>query len=288
MSSLSTAQAYAHCLRIAQGHYENFPVASRLLPAQIRGPVAAIYAVARRGDDLADEGSLSAAERLAGLQALGQAVECAAQGQPEDDPVMIALADTFSRHRVPVALLHDLLSAFAQDVTQTRYADFAQLSDYCRRSANPIGRMLLHLCGYREEALLLKSDAICTALQLINFYQDLRQDYAEMGRIYLPQDEMQRFGVSESHIAQAISDAPMQALMQFQFTRVERLLAEGRPLGAQVSGRFGLELRLIIAAGQRVLWHLKGQERDLFSRPRLPRKDYLWIVMQALYPPAWK
>jgi squalene synthase HpnC len=259
-------------------------VASRLLPARLRGPVAAIYVFARRADDLADEGDLAPQQRLEALDALEQRLDAAARNSPDDDPGFRALAHAIEHHHLPVGLFHDLLNAFRQDVTTTRYGDFGDLMQYCRLSANPVGRLLLHLVGHTDERSLAWSDAICTSLQLINFYQDLSQDYHEMGRIYLPQDEMAHFGVGEAHIAQRISDVPMQQLMALQYQRTDRLLRAGAPLGSVLKGRFGLEIRLITVAGARVLWHLKRQRKDLFSRPRLGLADYGVILWGALFP----
>jgi hydroxysqualene synthase len=277
-------QAYAQCTRQARAHYENFPVASRLLPSHMRGPVAAIYVFARRADDLADEGHLSTEQRLGELDALEHRLHAAAEGDPGDDAGFMALSHAIRTHGLPVSLFQDLLDAFRQDVTRKRYGDFGELMQYCRRSANPVGRLLLHLAGHTDPRSLAWSDAICSALQLINFYQDLSQDYHEMGRIYLPQDEMARFGVTEVHIENAMSDAAMQQLMHLQFERADRLLRSGAPLGAHVGGRFGLEIRLITVAGARVLWHLRRRPNDLFSRPRLRLVDYGAILLGALLP----
>jgi squalene synthase HpnC len=277
-------RAYAQCIAKARAHYENFPVASRLLPAQLRAPVAAIYVFARRADDLADEGTLPAEARLRGLDELEQRLLGAANGRPDDDPGFVALAHAMRRHGLPVALFQDLLNAFRQDVNKQRYADFGEVMQYCRLSANPVGRLLLHLVDHTDERSLAWSDAICSSLQLINFYQDLSQDYHEMGRIYLPQDEMDRFGVTERHIAEGITDMAMQRLMHLQFSRADRLLRSGAPLGGVLKGRFGLEIRLITLAGARVLWHLKRQQSNLFSRPRLRLADYAVILRGALFP----
>jgi hydroxysqualene synthase len=278
-----TRRAYAQCTRQARAHYENFPVASRLLPTRLRGPVAAIYVFARRADDLADEGDRSAEQRLAALDTLERRLNAAADGHPDDDPGFVALAHAIRTHGLPVSLFRDLLDAFRQDVTKQRYRDFGEVMQYCRRSANPVGRLLLHLVDRTDERSLARSDAICSSLQLINFYQDLSQDYHEMGRIYLPQDEMARFGVTEAHIAQRISDPPMRQLMQLQYERADRLLRAGAPLGAALGGRFGLEIRLITVAGARVLWHLKRQRADIFARPRLRLADYAVILRGALF-----
>ncbi len=279
-----TAEAYAACLATARGHYENFPVASVLLPRPIRGPVAAIYAYARRADDLADEGERAPEDRIAELDAMGRQLDRTTQGSRGDDPVFIALADAIGRFELPVPLFHDLLDAFRQDVDKRRYADFGELMQYCRRSANPVGRLLLHLTGTASEQNLGCSDAICSALQLINFYQDLEQDYVENGRIYLPEDEMARFGVTEDHIRERTSDTGLRRLMHFQYQRADRLLRSGAPLGRALRGRFGLEIRLIVMGGARVLFRLQQQGDDLFSRPRLGPKDWWAILSGALFP----
>ena len=276
-------EAYRHCMEVARGHYENFPVASLLLPRAVRRPVAAIYAFARRADDLADEGEMSDEERIAALQGMDKALEDLSLAHEANDPVFIALADTVERYELPLQLFHDLLTAFKQDVSKKRYANFGEVMQYCRYSANPVGRLLLHLTQNASEKNLAHSDAICSALQLINFYQDLEQDLSEMGRIYLPQDEMARFHVTEEHIRNKLSDVPMRRLMQFQYQRADQLLRSGAPLGKALKGRFGLEIRSIIMGGARVLYRLQQQE-DLFGRPRLRFGDWLAMLGGALFP----
>jgi squalene synthase HpnC len=274
-------QAYAHCLRLARSHYENFPVASWLLPRRLRRPVAAIYAFARRADDWADEGDYSSEQRLAALDAMGATLRDIARGEPGEDPVFIALADSIRRHDLPLEPFHDLLDAFRQDVTQRRYADFGELMQYCRRSANPVGRLLLHLYRAAEPRNLAYSDAICSALQLTNFLQDLHQDYAENDRVYLPRDELRRFGVEESQLGRRENSPALQQLVRFQAQRAMQLLHSGAPLGRRLGGRAGFELRMIILGGNRILQYVqRGQ--DPFSRPRLGRRDRLRMVWGAL------
>jgi squalene synthase HpnC len=282
MPAYSLEQAYDHCLRLAASHYENFPVASVLLPRRLRRPVAVIYAFARTADDIADEGDAGTEERLRALDAYGTQLTQLETGETGDDPVFIALADVIARHALPLDLFHDLLSAFRQDVTKKRYADFAEVLDYCRRSANPVGRLLLHLNGDATAENLLASDRICSALQLINFMQDLQQDYVENGRIYLPQEEMHRFGIDESWLGEKRSDEKMQALVAYQLRRIEAMMNEGAVLGGRLTGRFGLEIRLISAAGLKVVEKLSHNDGDLFARPRLGKSDYLQIIWQAL------
>jgi squalene synthase HpnC len=283
MPAYSLEQAYDHCLRLAASHYENFPVASVLLPRRLRRPVAVIYAFARTADDIADEGDADTEARLRALDEYEKQLTQLESGATANHPVFIALADVIARYTLPLDLFHDLLSAFRQDVTKKRYADFAEVLDYCRRSANPVGRLLLHLNGDASEQNLLASDRICSALQLINFMQDLQQDYVENGRIYLPQQEMQQFGVDEERLGEGRSDEKMQALAAYQLRRIEAMMNEGAILGGRLTGRFGLEIRLIIAAGLKVVEKLSHHDGDLFARPRLGKRDYLQIIRQALF-----
>ena len=281
MTDSALEQAYAECLAIARSHYENFPVASRLLPRTLRRPVAVIYAFARQADDLADEGDLTPEARLAGLAALATLFDDIAAGRPCTSPMGVALADVIRRHALPIALFHDLLSAFRQDVTQHRYENFGAVMHYCRRSANPVGRLLLHLLKRTDARDLACADALCSALQLINFYQDLAQDYAENARIYIPLDEMRRCNVDEEHFRAQRSDAAMQRLMRLQYERAYKLLRAGAPLAKRVPGRFGFELRLIVLGGKTVLQKLM-RNTDVFARPRLTFADRVRILWAAL------
>lgn len=279
-----TAHAYAACRAIAAAHYENFPVASWLLPAALRDPVAAVYAFARRADDFADEGRQPAPWRLEQLAAMDAALQRSAEGRPPDDPVFIALAHAIPTHGLPPSLFRDLLSAFSQDVVKKRYASHAEVLDYCRRSANPVGRLLLHLTDQATPRHLAWSDAICSALQLINFMQDIQQDWHEQGRLYLPQDEMAAQGVSEDDIAAARNTPAVQALVRGYTQRARDLLASGAPLGRHLPGRFGLEIRAIVAGGLMVADKLLAQRADVFTRPRLTRLDRLRLAARATFP----
>jgi squalene synthase HpnC len=272
---------YRWCRAMAHSHYENFPVASILLPAHMRGPVAAIYAFARSADDVADEGKLGEVERLEQLDAMEETLNAIEAGQSVDGPLFSALADTVTRHRLPLQPFRDLLHAFRQDVQKKRYANFGEVMDYCRRSANPVGRLLLHLNDAASTRNLALSDAVCSALQLVNFLQDIAQDYRENERIYLPADEMARYGVSEADIRDQARNAQVRALLQFQTRRASRLLGAGSPLGMRLTGRFGLEIRAIILGGARILDKLYAQQ-DPFSRPRLSRRDRLDIAWKSL------
>lgn len=279
---MNTKQAYQHCLDISKNHYENFPVASWFLPSRMRLPIAAIYAFARRGDDFADEGDLSDEQRLKKLDQMAQQIESLYAAQISDDPVFIALADCVKKFKLPKDLFLDLLNAFKQDVSQKRYLDFGELMQYCRRSANPVGRLMLHLYGQTDTKSLAQSDAVCSALQLINFYQDMAQDYKEMDRIYIPLDEIRAAFVNETYFNSCRTDGPMIILMRKQYARAHKLLQGGAPLGKSLKGRFGFEIRLIIAGGSRILLKLDKQTDNVFSRPRLDVNDWLWIFWKAL------
>lgn len=264
------------------GHYENFPVASLLLPARLREPVAVIYRFARSADDFADEGDSPAGERLARLQTYRDALGEIAAGRTPNEPLFRELARIVAAHRLPLGLFHDLLDAFSQDVTQQRYADYPELLEYCRRSANPIGRLLLHLFERTSEENLRDSDAICSGLQLTNFWQDVALDYAKQ-RVYLPRDEMARFGVDETQIAQARCDGAWRALIGFQIERSRALLLAGAPLGRRLPGRIGLEIRLTVQGGLRILDKLAAAGADMFRRrPVLRALDWPLLLARAL------
>lgn len=283
-ASYTLAGAYAFCEQMAHSHYENFPVASHLLPARLRRPIAVIYAFARSADDLADEGDLPAEQRLDRLAEYDRELESIARGKAGNNPIFIALADVMARHDLPYQLFHDLVDAFRQDVTQRQYDDFAALLDYCRRSANPVGRLLLHLNDTANPENLALSDRICTALQLINFYQDLAQDYDENGRIYIPRDEMQHYGIGPGHFRERRNDPALQELLRMQYRRARTLMLAGAPLGRRLHGLFGWEIRLIIAGGLRVLERLEQQVATApFARPRLRRRDWPVILWRSLF-----
>lgn len=276
-----TQKAYQYCLEIVRSHYENFPVASLLLPRTLRQPIAVIYAFARSADDFADEGQLSEQQRLEKLNAYSQQLEALGKTQATD-PIFIALKDVINRHQLPLPLFNDLLTAFKQDVTKKRYANFTEVLNYCQHSANPVGRLLLHLIHQATPENLQRSDAICSALQLINFLQDIHQDYDENNRIYFPQDEMLQWGVNETMIKQQQSDDAMRSLVNQQLQRAKTMMLSGAPLGNRIPGRFGLQLRMMINGGLQVLKLLENQQQNVFSRPRLNTRDWFTIVFNSL------
>ncbi len=260
-------------------HYENFPVASILMPRRLRKPVAAIYHFARAADDIADEGDLPDEQRLALLDEFRAELSRVARSETPLTPLFRNLAAEIRRHALPMQPFYDLLDAFSQDVVKKRYSDFPDLLDYCRRSANPVGNLLLHLYEEATPVNIAYSDAICTSLQIINFWQDVAKDYA-IGRIYLPLDELAQHGVSEEQIAQGITNDAWRNLMKLQVDRARAMMISGKPLGSILTGRIGLEMRMIIAGGLRILAKLESAQYDMF-RHRPVLKPHDWVIMLA-------
>lgn len=275
-------ESYAACLTRAREHYENFPVASLLLPKDKRRCVAAIYAFAREADDFADEARHDG-RRLVLLSDWRARLERAARGEA-DDPIFIALADTIARHQLPVQLLHDLISAFEQDVRISAYETFADVLAYCRLSANPVGRLVLHLFGRTSPGLLEQSDAICTALQLTNFWQDVAVD-RDKGRCYIPQEDMRQFGCTDAAIREGAATPAFVAMMRFEVERTRALFLRGSRLPLTVGGRLGFELRLVRLGGMRVLDKIERAGCDVFKRrPQLRAADWGGLLMRAALP----
>jgi squalene synthase HpnC len=267
---------------VSVGHYENFPVASLLLPRALREPVGVIYRFARTADDFADEGDDPPARRLGKLQGYREELQGIHANRPPASPLFRDIARIVRDYALPLQLFHDLLDAFSQDVVKNRYADFAEVLDYCRRSANPVGRLLLHLFQKADPEACEFSDRICSALQLVNFWQDIEIDYAK-DRIYLPQDEMRRFGVSERQIANSDASGQWRALMRFQVERARALIKAGAPLGRALPGRIGLEIRTIVQGGLRVLEKIDRVEGDVYHhRPVLRAYDWPVLLFRAL------
>jgi squalene synthase HpnC len=267
-------------------HYENFPVASLLCPAHLRPAIMAIYNFARTADDLADEGEASPAQRSQELALYKGDLAACAQGLATSGrwaAVFDALAPQIRQWQLPLPLLGDLLSAFEQDVHKTRYADQAELLDYCSRSANPVGRLLLHLYGVSSEAALRQSDCICTALQLINFWQDLSVDIPR-GRIYLPAELQALHGVSEAELLAQATLPATRALVADCVERARRLMLEGAPLVHQVPGRAGWELRLVVQGGLRIAERIALLDfATLRQRPVIGRSDALVMAWRTLW-----
>ena len=290
------AQAYTACEVLARSHYENFPVASLLLPKAMRPHVAAVYAFARRADDIADEGTAPGPARRAALDEwlsrLHEAVNVRLEPDATNDTdhlMLLATAHSIRTLDLPLSLFDDLVSAFAQDTTTTRYASWSDVLDYCRRSANPVGRLVLRIAGYQDPALDRSSDALCTALQLTNFWQDFGRDW-RAGRLYVPADVQAAVGADERQLSEVgpagLPDAWTRAIERcVAFTR-ERF-AEGRAVCDGVRGRLRWELRLTWLGGSRILDRVERDRASLMQRrPALGAADTPLLLMRALTWPS--
>ncbi len=296
MNSLSEKSPHlnsvvADSLNHASSHYENFPVASILLPKNLRVPIALIYSFARQADDFADEEERSAEERLLLLNQFRNEIELLQAYIKPNTEFFYALGNVIKAHKLPYQPFFDLLDAFSQDVVKTRYQNETEVLDYCRRSANPIGRLLLHLYHAATPENIQMADQICSALQLINFLQDIAIDFqknAGKQRIYLCQDELQQFGISETLLAAYISghkavDQQWQTFMQHNLSRAQHLLRQGKPLGKVLKGRIGLEMRLIIAGGEQMIKKITQVKGDVFNhRPTLSKVDWIFMLFKAI------
>lgn len=274
----------------AVDHYENFPVASVLLPARLRRPVAVIYRFARTADDIADEGDAAPQARLADLAALSDGLDRIEAGADPGTPLLRALAAVIAEHGLPLPLFRDLLDAFRQDVTVHRHANWDSLLDYSRRSANPVGRLMLHLYGAATPDRFARSDAICTGLQLANFWQDVAIDFGR-GRIYLPADAMARHGVDEAALAAGRCDRQWLGLMRELQGRTRAMLQSGASLAPELSRqldwRIGWELRLVVQGGLRILERIEGVGYDVFRRrPTLRARDWPLMLWRAARMPG--
>lgn len=267
---------------MAINHYENFPVASLLLPRRLRQAVEVIYHFARSADDIADEGNASAEERLKALDTYRSELNLIANHIQPETPLFRSLSVVIARHNLPMQPFHDLLDAFSQDVVKTRYANFGEVMDYCKKSANPVGRLMLALYGENDPRSLAYADAICSALQIINFLQDIAIDYDKQ-RIYMPLDELAKHHISEAQIANHDTRGAWQAFMLMQIERTRKLLQAGAPLGNVLKGRIGLELRMIIMGGSTILEKLHASKGDIYTqRPVLTTRDWLKMLYRAI------
>ena len=286
------AEAYEACTKMARAHYENFPV-GRLVPKEMQPHVHAVYAFARYADDLADEGYAGSAkaqgardvmtpeERLAALDDWERQL-CAPPGTPGLHFIFVALHETIRELDLPRSLFTDLLSAFKQDVVKRRYANFAEVLDYCRRSANPVGRLVLLLHGKREEELHLLADHICTALQLANFWQDVGVDL-EKDRIYLPEDERKQFGVFEDVLFARLTTDHYRKLLAFQVARTQEIFNQGAPLTKKLHGLLRLEIRLTWLGGTSILRKIEALNFDTLNhRPKVGKADMALLFLKAL------
>ncbi|WEF34476.1 squalene synthase HpnC [Pseudoduganella chitinolytica] len=263
-------------------HYENFPVASLLLPKRLIPAVEAIYAFARSADDIADEGDATPEQRLAALHEYEAALVHIELGRGALPPLFQRLAGVIREYDLPFKPFHDLLSAFRQDIVVTRYQTYEALLDYCARSANPVGLLMLHLYGAASDENVRDSNAICSALQLINFLQDVAIDETKE-RIYLPMEDLARFAVPPAQMAAPEARGKWRALMRFEVQRARALMLSGAPLALRLPGRIGLELRLVVQGGLRILEAIEEVDHDVFRRrPKLARLDWLKVFWRAL------
>lgn len=277
MTNDTLSLAYQQCWDIARNHYENFPVASRFLPGRLRSATAVVYAFARRADDIVDEGVADAPTRRAQLQAMRTGLDRIARLQSSAEPLFIALADVIAKFSIPLQPFYDLLTAFTMDIDTHRYSQPADLLNYCAYSANPVGQIILHLHQQANPATLALSDKICTALQLVNFIQDIDSDYQQRRRIYIPEEELRACGVTETHFQTRNGDAAMRQMIGLQLVRARRLLAAGAPLAQHLHGQLRWEIRAIVASAWRMLDKLSARD-DPFARPSLRTGDLLAIL----------
>jgi squalene synthase HpnC len=269
-------------LRNGVDHYENFPVASVLVPARLRPAIASIYWFARSADDIADEGKALPSARLASLGVYRQQLALIATGETPVHKNFAVLAEHIHKHQLPLQLFSDLLTAFEMDCTKKRYLNWNELQFYCQHSADPVGRLMLHLFNKFSPERAKLSDQVCTGLQLANFLQDIRHDWA-IGRLYIPQDELAAYGCGEDEIVLASKSrqpsAKLEAVLQLQHRRADQLLEQGKQLLPELPGRMGMEITATVAGGQRILQHLAKQQYAGFAgRPTLKTTDWFAIA----------
>lgn len=278
-SPVSLADAQGFCLRLTRTHYENFTVISRLAPRRLRPHLAALYAFCRTVDDLGDE---APGDRIVWLDRFERMLADAVVGRKTTHPVLIALQETIINYRLPEQLLVDLITANRMDQSTNRYETYEDLLHYCRFSAVPVGRLFLLLYGHRGEELRPLSDATCTALQLANFWQDIRRDRA-IGRIYLPREDMTRFGVCDSDLDRSSATDSLRRLVAFEVERTESLFDRGWPLVERVHGHLRVDLALFSRGGRAILRKIADQQFDtLVARPTVDRKEKLALFVRSL------
>ena len=273
-------EARGYCRRLAESHYENFHVASWFLPKALRPHFHAIYAYCRISDDLGDEVG-DPAKALALLGIWGRELDACFEGRARH-PVFVALAETIRACSIPKEPFADLLTAFRQDQTLTRYASMADVLAYCRFSANPVGRLVLHACGEADEERFRLSDATCSALQLANFWQDVRRDFA-MGRVYLPQDDMGRFGVSDATLARGVATPEFRALLRHEVGVARSLFEKGLPLIGMVERGLALDIDLFSRGGLEILRTIERRDYDVLgARPTISKRTKLKLAIRAV------
>ena len=273
---------YKQVISFAKNHYENFPVISFLIPKELQKHVAVIYWFARTADDFADEGNLTEEERLKQLEEFENNFTSALNGNPKND-FESALVNTIKGKKLTTSLFYDLLKAFKQDVTKKRYKDFIDVLDYCKHSANPVGRLILELFNIRNDECFELSDKICTALQLTNFWQDLALDF-QKGRIYLPEDEMQKFSVDEKWFELKENSLNLQQLLRHNISRTEEMFEVGRGLLKHLKGKLKMEIAWTIMGGELILKKIKEINYNTINfRPTLSKVEYLSLAVKSIF-----
>jgi len=267
---------------LTEGHYENFPVASLLIPKNYRKEIAVIYWFARSADDIADEGNIDPENRLAMLNKFELDFKDALNGSGENSNLKF-LAETIIKHNLDPKNFTDLISAFKQDVTKKSYSTFSEILDYCSRSANPVGRILLALFKITDEQAKIYSDKVCTALQLTNFYQDTNIDF-EKGRNYYPQDEISMFKITQNMFELKENNPNIKALVKHNVERTKLLFDEGKKLLNYLNGRFKIEIKWTIAGGEKILEKIRKNDYDVFSaRPKLSKLDFVFLLVKNIF-----
>ncbi|MGE5352610.1 MAG: squalene synthase HpnC [Acidobacteriota bacterium] len=281
MNNKNLQKEYKTSLEVASSHYENFPVVSLFVPRRLRRHVAVIYKYARMADDLADEGDLLPENRISALNEMESQLKDALEGKG-NNPFYQALSSTINQMHLSQSYFFDLLKAFIQDVVVKRYNTFDEVLDYCRLSANPVGRIILELFGQREPRLALLSDKICTALQLTNFYQDVSVDYAK-GRIYIPLQEMKSFGVNENDFELKKINTNFKQLIKLQVGRAKQLFLEGRPLTGELPKPLNFEIKWTILGGEKILNKIEANDYDALSRrPCISKLEYFNLLIKSI------
>lgn len=267
---------------MAKDHYENFPVASAIMPKEIRMPIAAIYAFARIADDISDEGTLDDSDRLDKLEELRNFLVEIEKGNDIEHPYFTALAHTIKAHKLPINLFHDLLDAFTQDVTKKDYETFDEVLSYCNKSANPVGRLLLHLTHCDSEENLKYSDYLCTSFQLINFMQDIESDLLERNRCYLPKDLMVKFNLSKENIRSRTNLVGYKKATNEFIKKSTSIFLRGYPLASKLKGIFGLEIKAMVISVDKVIKMLEIRELP-YKRPTLKWNHWASIIFKTIF-----
>lgn len=277
----SREKAYEKAMELSASHYENFPVVSLFVPAHLRRHIAIVYRFARQADDLADEGTIPDEERLELLNRYEDELSKAFEGKNED-PFWQALEYTVKERRLSPEYFYALLYAFKQDIVKKRYNSFEEIRDYCRNSADPVGRLILELYDLRSEKYNLLSDKICTALQLANFYQDVSLDILK-NRIYVPLDEMERFGVHEADFLLKKNSSNFKLLIKHQTDRAGLLFSEGAELLKYLQGRFKYEIKWTVLGGEKILEKIRKIDYNVLEiRPALKKTDFFTLMLKSL------